>query len=145
MRREITTQLLALNETFSYPEDRKLTCTYTGDGALGEGGREDAARGLAAVDAATHVILILTHTQLPHGAPWLGPGTRAERELAHAARPIEAGGKSSEKVIVVYAKPRGYDSTVFGLEGAFSSQCRMALTIRYYCASLTHAVCLVFL
>ena len=120
MRREITAQLLALNETFHYRAHRELTCTYTGDGA-DEGSHEDAAYGLAAVDAATHVILILTHTHVPLGAPWIGPGTRAERELAHATRPVELGGKSSEKIIVVYSKPRGYDSTVFGLEGERSA------------------------
>ena len=117
MRCEMTSHLLALSSHYGYPADRHITCTFTcGDSAA------DAALGFAAVDAATHIILVLTDTEMPSDAPWLREGTPAERELVHATRPVEDGGKSSEKFIVVYSKPRGIDSTVFAMKGVTSPQ-----------------------
>ena len=79
------------------------------------------------MDDATHVVVILTDTSVPDGAPWLGSGSVAEQQLAHALRPASDGGKQSREIITIYDKPKGLDSTVFGLEGVASDSIKTAL------------------
>jgi hypothetical protein len=79
------------------------------------------------VDDATHVVIILTDTSLPDGAPWLGSGSVAEQQLVHALRPAADGGKQSREIITIYDKPKGLDSTVFGLKGVASDAIKNAL------------------
>ena len=96
-----------------------ITCTGSAE--------QVAATCEQAVDAATHVIIILTDTSLPDGAPWLRSGSIAERQLVHALRPAAIGGKQSREIITIYDKPKGLDSTVFGLEGVASDSIKTAL------------------
>jgi hypothetical protein len=111
MRLEIQEQLERVNDC--------ITCT----GSAGE----VAATCEEAVDVATHVVVILTDTNLPDGAPWLGSGSLAEQQLLHALRPAASGGKQSRELITIYDKPKGLDSAVFGLEGVASDAIRNAL------------------
>ena len=111
MRLEIQEQLERVND--------RITCTGSAE--------EVAATCEQAVDAATHVVVILTDTSLPDGAPWLESGSLAEQQLVHALRSAESGGKQSREIITIYDKPKGLDSTVFGLEGVASDAIKNSL------------------
>jgi hypothetical protein len=96
-----------------------ITCTGSAE--------QVAATCEQAVDAATHVIVILTDTRLPDDAPWLESGSLAEQQLVHALRPAADGGKRSREIVTIYDKPKGLDGTVFGLEGVASDAIKHAL------------------
>ena len=111
MRLEIQEQLERVND--------RITCT----GSAGE----VAATCEEAVDAATHVVVVVTDTTLPDGAPWMRSGSLAEQQLVHALRPVADGGKHSREIITIYDKPKGLDSTVFSLDGVASDAIKSAL------------------
>ena len=94
MAQSLRASLLELNARYQYAEGRAVACAE--DGSTGAG--------------VTHVIVALTDLEITR---WLTKDTPAERQLLSDIETLD----SRTKFIVVYDKPKGLNSPVFGQIG----------------------------
>ena len=95
MHKSLDQSFTRLNDRFAYPAGRQVSCT---DGSAEE----------AVVKQATHVVIVLTDLLEPRR--WLADGMPAQQHLSVAL----AQKLQQNRFILVYDKPKGLDSAVFG-------------------------------